>query len=94
MSRIRVIEGVRQRHTVPHGTNVIDMAGKLAKSQMAQYCFTQQYAEFAFGRSVSLDQEPCTGKTMGDYVTQKGGQVRQLLVSFAASPAVYRRIHQ
>jgi hypothetical protein len=75
-------------------TNVVDMATKLAKSQMAQYCFTQQYAEFAFGRSVSLDQEPCTVKSMGEYVMQKGGQVRQLLVSFAASPAVYRRIHQ
>jgi hypothetical protein len=75
-------------------TNVIDMASKIATSKMAQYCFTQQYAEFAFGRSVSLDQEACTVRQMGDYVTQQGGQVRQLLASFAATPSVYRRIHQ
>ncbi|HEX4405887.1 MAG TPA: DUF1588 domain-containing protein [Polyangia bacterium] len=75
-------------------SNVIDMASKIATSKMAQYCFTQQYAEFAFGRSVSLDQEACTVRQMGDYVTQQGGQVRQLLASFAATPSVYRRIHQ
>ncbi len=75
-------------------TDVIDMASKLANSKMAQYCFTQQYAEFAFGRSISLDQEACTIRQMGDYVTQQGGQIRQLLASFAATPSVYRRIHQ
>ena len=75
-------------------TDVIDMASKIADSKMAQYCFTQQYAEFAFGRSVSLDQEACTIRGMGDYVTQQGGQIRQLLASFAATPTVYRRIHQ
>jgi hypothetical protein len=74
--------------------NVIDMASKIADSKMAQYCFTQQYAEFAFGRSISLDQEACTIRGMGDYVTQQGGQIRELLASFAATPSVYRRIHQ
>jgi hypothetical protein len=74
--------------------NVIDMASKIADSKMAQACFTQQYAEFAFGRSISLDQEACTIRGMGDYVTQQGGQIRTLLSSFAATPSVYRRIHQ
>jgi len=74
--------------------NVIDMASKIADSKMAQYCFTQQYAEYAFGRSISLDQEACTIRGMGDYVTQQGGQIRELLASFAATPTVYRRIHQ
>jgi hypothetical protein len=75
-------------------SNVTDMASKLANSKIAQACFTQQYAEFAFGRSVSLDQEACTIRGMGDYIAQKGGQVRELLASFAATPTVYRRIHQ
>jgi len=75
-------------------SDVVGMAAKLGASQMAQYCLSQQFAEFAFGRSVSLDQEACTVKAMGDYVTGKGGQVRELLASFAATPTVTRRFHQ
>jgi hypothetical protein len=74
--------------------DVVGMAAKLGGSQMAQYCLSQQFAEYAFGRSVSLDQEACTVKVMGDYVTGKGGQVRELLASFAATPTVTRRFHQ
>jgi hypothetical protein len=75
-------------------TNVADMAQKLGNSDMAGYCMAQQFAQFAFGRSVSLDQEACTIKSMGDFVTGKGGQVRELLASFAAAPTVYKRFHQ
>jgi hypothetical protein len=74
--------------------DVIGLAAHLGSSQIAQYCFTQQFAQYAFGRSVSLDQEQCVVRDMGDYVTSKGGQVRELLASFAASPAVFRRFHQ
>jgi hypothetical protein len=74
--------------------DVVGMTAKLGGSQMAQYCMAQQFAEYAFGRSVTIDQEACTIKTMGDYVTGKGGQMREFLASFAATPTVTRRFHQ
>jgi uncharacterized protein DUF1588/uncharacterized protein DUF1592/uncharacterized protein DUF1595/uncharacterized protein DUF1587 len=74
--------------------DVVGMAAKLGSSQMAQYCMSQQFAEYALGRSVSLDQEACTVKAMGDYVTGKAGQVHTLLASFAAVPTMTRRFHQ
>jgi hypothetical protein len=74
--------------------SVVDMAAKLGGSQISQYCFTQQFAAFAFGRAVNIDQEACTIRSMGDYVLSKGGQVRELLASFGATPTVYRRFHQ
>jgi hypothetical protein len=74
--------------------DVVGLVQRLGNSQIAQYCFAQQFAQYAFGRSVSLDQEQCVVKDMGDYVNSKGGQVRELLASFAASPAVFRRFHQ
>jgi hypothetical protein len=74
--------------------DVVGMAGKLGGSQMAQYCMSQQFAEYALGRSVNLDQEGCMIRGMGDYVTGKQGQVHTLLASFAATPTLTRRIHQ
>ena len=74
--------------------DVVGMATKLGSSQMAQYCMSQQFAEYALGRAVSLDQEACTIRSMGDYVTGKGGQVHTLLASFAAVPTMTRRFHQ
>ncbi|HVZ74827.1 MAG TPA: DUF1588 domain-containing protein [Polyangia bacterium] len=72
---------------------VVDMANKLGGSQIAQYCFTQQFASFAFGRGVGFDQESCTIRSMGDYVTSKGGGITNLFASLANAPA-YKRIHQ
>jgi hypothetical protein len=74
--------------------DVVGMATRLGGSQMAQYCMAQQFAEYAMGRPVNLDQESCTVRSMGDYVTGKGGQVRSLLASFAATPTATRRFHQ
>jgi hypothetical protein len=74
--------------------DAVGMAKMLGGSKMAQYCLSLQFAEYALGRSVSLDQEACTVKTMGDYVTSKQGQVRTLLASFAGAPALTRRVHQ
>ncbi len=74
--------------------SVVDMAAKLGGSQISQYCFTQQFASFAFGRALNVDQEACMIRDMGDFVTSKGGQVRELFASFAATPTVYRRFHQ
>ena len=75
-------------------TGVVDMATKLGAAPITQYCFAQQFAQFAFGRSVSPVQEACTVKAMGDYVNAKGGQIQNLPASFAAVPTVYRRFHQ
>jgi hypothetical protein len=75
-------------------TSAVDMATKLGNSKITQYCFAQQFAQYAFGRPVSFAQETCTIRSMGDYVAGKNGQVRELLASFASAPTVYRRIHQ
>jgi hypothetical protein len=74
--------------------DVVGMATMLGNSQMAGYCMAQQFAEYALGRSVELDQEQCMIKGMGDYVTGKQGQVHTLLASFAATPTLTRRFHQ
>src|SRR6185295_11356970 len=74
--------------------DVVGMVTRLGGSEIASYCFASQYAQYAFGRAVSLDQEQCIVRDMGDYVKGKGGQVKALLASFAASPAVFRRFHQ
>jgi hypothetical protein len=74
--------------------DAVGMANKLGGSKMAQYCLSQQFAEYALGRSVSLDQEACTIRSMGDYVTSKQGQVHTLLASFAGAPSLTGRIHQ
>jgi hypothetical protein len=75
-------------------TSVLDMAAKIGGSQISQYCFAQQFAAFAFGRAVNIEQEACTIRSMGDFVISKGGQAKELLASFAAAPTVYRRFHQ
>jgi hypothetical protein len=74
--------------------DVVGMAQTLGKSEIGQYCFTEQFAQFAFGRPMSFDQEACTLRSMGDYVIGKGGQVSQLFVSLATAPNAFQRVHQ
>jgi hypothetical protein len=74
--------------------DVPSMAAKIGASQIGQYCFAQQFASFAFGRLIDTTQEACTIKAMGDYVTGRGGQVKELLSSFAGVPTATRRYHQ
>jgi hypothetical protein len=73
--------------------DVVGLATKLGDSKMAQYCMSQQYAQYAFGRAVNITQEACTIRSMGDYVTGKGGQMRTLLASFAGTSTLTRRYH-
>ncbi len=75
-------------------SDVVSLAVRLGGSEIAQYCFTQQYGSFALGRPVRPEQEPCTVRGMGEYVVGKGGQVRGLLASLANAPNVFRRVHQ
>src|SRR5258708_29397230 len=49
-------------------TSAVDLIKKIGDSQIGQYCFTEQFAQFAFGRPISLDTEACTVPTMGDYL--------------------------
>ena len=74
--------------------DVVDMAKKLGPSEIGQYCFTEQFAQFAYGRPMSFDQEACTLRSMGDYVIGKSGQVTQLFVSLATAPNAFQRFHQ
>ena len=76
-------------------SDVIDMASKIGQSKIGQYCFTDQFAQYALGRSVDLVQEACTVRAMGDFVTGKGaGAVRELFTSLAHVDAVYQRFYQ
>jgi hypothetical protein len=74
--------------------DVVTLAGRLGGSEIALYCFAQQYGSYALGRPLRPDQEPCSVRAMGEYVLGKGGQVRGLVASFAKAPTVFRRIHQ
>jgi hypothetical protein len=75
-------------------TDVVDMATKIGNSKIGQYCFTKQFAQYAFGRTISAEQEPCMIRGMGDYVTQNGGAIRELFTSLARVDSAYTRIHQ
>jgi hypothetical protein len=74
--------------------DVVDMASKLGDSKIGQYCFTKQFAQYAFGRTISAEQEPCLIRGMGDHVMQNGGAARELFTSIAHADAAYTRIHQ
>jgi Protein of unknown function (DUF1592)/Protein of unknown function (DUF1588)/Protein of unknown function (DUF1595)/Protein of unknown function (DUF1587) len=74
--------------------DVVEMASKIGDSKIGQYCFSKQYAQYAFGRTISVEQEPCMIRSMGDHVAQNGGAVRELLTSLAHVDAAYTRIHQ
>ncbi|HVR62429.1 MAG TPA: DUF1588 domain-containing protein [Polyangia bacterium] len=74
--------------------SAVDMVKKIGESRIGQYCFTEQFAEFAFGRPISLQDEACTIRSMGDYVSASGGQLTQLFSSIAAAPTAFRRYHQ
>jgi len=75
-------------------TDVIDLASKLGPSHIGQYCFADQFAQYALGRSVDLVQEACTVRSMGDFVTGEGGAVRELFTSLAHVDSVYQRLYQ
>jgi hypothetical protein len=75
-------------------TDVVDMAAKLGASKIGQYCFTKQFAQYAFGRTVSATQEPCMIRSMGDHVAQNGGAVRELFTAIAHVDSAYTRMHQ
>jgi hypothetical protein len=74
--------------------DVPGLAANIGKSQISQYCFSKQFAQFALGRIVSADQEACTIRGMGDHVAGKGGAARELYTSLAHVQTAYRRFHE
>jgi hypothetical protein len=74
--------------------DVVDMATKLGQSQIGQACFTKQFAQYAFGRTISVEQEPCLVRAMGDHLAKNGGALRELYASIAHVESAYTRIHQ
>jgi hypothetical protein len=75
-------------------TDVVDLATKIGESKIGQYCFAKQFAQYAFGRTISVEQEPCLVRGMGDHVTKNGGAVRELFTSLAHVDSAFNRIHQ
>jgi hypothetical protein len=74
--------------------DVVEMASKIGGSQIGQYCFIKQFAQYALGRTVSAEQEPCLLRAMGDHVSQSGGSVRELFTSLAKLDSAFTRTHQ
>jgi hypothetical protein len=75
-------------------TDVVDLASRIGESKIGQYCFSKQFAQYALGRAISVEQEPCLVRAMGDHVSANGGAVRELFTSLAKVDAAYTRIHQ
>jgi hypothetical protein len=74
--------------------DVPGLAANIGKSQISQYCFSKQFAQFALGRIVSTEEEACTIRGMGDHVAGKGGAARELFTSLAHVQTAYRRFHE
>lgn len=75
-------------------TDVIGMAAMIGPSKIGQYCFADQFAQYAFGRTVDPVQEACTVRSMGDFVTTNAGAVRELFPSLAHVATAYQRFYQ
>jgi hypothetical protein len=75
-------------------TDVIGMAAMIGPSKIGQYCFADQFAQYAFGRTVDPVQEACTVRNMGDFVTTNAGAVRELFPSLAHVATAYQRFYQ
>ncbi|HEY0709924.1 MAG TPA: DUF1588 domain-containing protein, partial [Polyangia bacterium] len=74
--------------------DVPSLAAKIGASQISQYCFSKQFAQYALGRALDAQIDACTIKSVGDHLIAKGGSIRELFAALAHTPAVYRRIHE
>jgi len=75
-------------------TDVIGMASMIGPSKIGQYCFADQFAQYALGRTVDPVQEACTVRSMGDFVSTNAGAVRELFPSLAHVATAYQRFYQ
>jgi hypothetical protein len=74
--------------------DVPGLAAKVGNSQISQYCFSKQFAQYALGRPLDAGADACTIKTIGDHVLTKGGSIREMFAALAHITSVYRRIHE
>ena len=74
--------------------DVPDLATRIGKSQISQYCFSKQFAQYILGRGLDAEKEACTVRTIGDHVAGQGGAIRELFTAVAHVKTAYRRSHQ
>ncbi|HEY0711390.1 MAG TPA: DUF1588 domain-containing protein, partial [Polyangia bacterium] len=70
------------------------LAAKIGASQISQYCFSKQFAQYALGRALDAAADACTIRTIGDHMVAKGGSIREMFAALAHTSAIYRRIHE
>lgn len=47
-------------------SNAVELIGRIGNSQVGEYCFTRQYAEYALGRRLHASLDACTIRALGD----------------------------
>ncbi|MGE0789953.1 MAG: DUF1592 domain-containing protein [Sandaracinaceae bacterium] len=68
----------------------VELADRLAGSEEVMGCYVEQWARYALARPIAED-ERCALADLQRMFTDSGGDLRELLVSLAASPLVMER---
>lgn len=71
--------------------NAVELAGRIGNSQIGEYCFARQYADYALGRHLASNVDACTIKALGD--TAPDSAVKQLAVVLGERQASSNRFH-
>jgi hypothetical protein len=71
--------------------NAVELAGRIGNSQIGEYCFARQYADYALGRHLASNVDACTIKALGD--TAPDSAVKQLAVILGEREASSNRFH-
>ncbi|HEX2879635.1 MAG TPA: DUF1592 domain-containing protein, partial [Polyangiaceae bacterium] len=76
--------------TGPYAT-AVELAGRIGNSQIGEYCFARQYADYALGRHLASNVDACTIQALGD--TAPDSAVKQLAVILGEREASSNRFH-
>jgi hypothetical protein len=73
--------------------NVVELAGRIGNSQIGQFCFSRQYAEYALGRHLHASLDACTLKSVASAATAPR-PVRQFAAELSELITGSNRYHQ
>jgi hypothetical protein len=71
--------------------NAVELANRIGNSQIGEYCFARQYADYALGRHLTSNVDACTIKALGD--TAPDSAVQQLAVVLTEIESGSNRFH-
>jgi hypothetical protein len=76
---------------IPAFQDGIDLVNKMADSEDVQHCYVKQWFRFGYGRS-ETKSDACTMQALQKGFVERGGDIKELLVSLTQSDAfLYRR---